>query len=83
MMAASMDLEVLAKTQGLQLEKQPGMTLNPCQVRPESRGHIHIKSPDATVYPSILPNYMSDPLDQEADRRQPEAVPQDHDPAGR
>ena len=65
MMAASMDLEVLARTQGLQLENEPGMTCNPCQIRPESRGHIHIKSPDATVYPRITPNYISDPYDQE------------------
>ena len=65
MMAASMDLEVLARTQGLQLEKQPGMTCNPCQLRPESRGSIHIKSPDATVYPAIAPNYLADPYDQE------------------
>jgi len=34
-------------------------------VRPESRGTIRIKSADATVYPSIAPNYLSDPLDQE------------------
>jgi choline dehydrogenase len=39
--------------------------MNPCQVRPESRGHIRISSPDPTVHPSILPNYLSDPLDQE------------------
>ncbi len=65
MMAASMDLEVLAKTQGLQLERQPGMTCNPCQVRPEFRGTIHIRSPLATVYPSIKANYLSDPIDQE------------------
>jgi len=65
MMAASMDLDVLAKTQGLELEKQPGMTINPCQVRPESRGWIHAKSPDTTVYPAIMPNYLADPLDQE------------------
>ena len=65
MMAASMDLEVLAKTQGLQLEREPGMTCNPCQLRPESRGSVHIKSPDATVYPAIRPNYLADPYDQE------------------
>ena len=65
MMAASMDLEILARTQGLVLEREPGMTCNPCQLRPESRGSIHIKSPDATVYPSIAPNYLADPLDQE------------------
>ena len=65
LMAASMDLEALARTQALVLEKAPGMTCTPCQVRPESRGHIHIKSPDPRAYPAITPNYLSDPLDQE------------------
>ena len=44
-----MDLEVLATTQALQLEKEPGMASNPCQLRPESRGSIHAKSPDGMV----------------------------------
>jgi choline dehydrogenase len=66
MMAASMDLEILGKTQALVLEKEPGLSCVPCQVRPESRGHIHIRSPDATVYPAITPNYLSDPIDQDA-----------------
>jgi choline dehydrogenase len=64
MMAASMDLEVLAKTQGLQLEKEPGMASNPCQLRPESRGSIHAVSPDGMDRPRIVPNYFSDPIDQ-------------------
>jgi choline dehydrogenase len=64
-MAASMDLEVLATTQALQLDKTPGMASNPCQLRPESRGSIHAKSPDGTVTPRIVPNYFSDPIDQE------------------
>jgi choline dehydrogenase len=66
MMAASMDLEALGKTQALVLEKEPGLTCTPCQIRPESRGTVHIKSPDALVYPSIVPNYLGDPIDQEA-----------------
>ncbi len=66
MMAASMDLEILGKQQALVLEKVPGLTCTPCQVRPESRGHIHIKSSDATVYPSIVPNYLADTIDQDA-----------------
>lgn len=64
-MAASMDLEVLAKTQGLQLEKLPGLASNPCQLRPDSRGSIHAKSPDGTVSPRIVPNYFSASTDQE------------------
>ena len=34
-------------------------------MRPERRGWIRIKSADPTVYPSIQPNYLSDPLDRE------------------
>ncbi len=66
MMAASMDLEALGRTQALVLEREPGLTCTPCQIRPESRGTVHIKSPDATVYPAIVPNYLSDPIDQDA-----------------
>jgi choline dehydrogenase len=65
LMAASMDLEALGRTQSLVLEKTPGVTCTPCQLRPESRGSIHAKSPDARVYPVIIPNYLSDPIDQE------------------
>jgi len=64
-MAASMDLEVLATKQELALDKTPGMASNPCQLRPESRGSIHAKSPDGMVTPKIVPNYFSDPIDQE------------------
>jgi len=66
MMAASMDLEALGRTQALVLEREPGLTCTPCQIRPESKGTVHIKSPDATVYPSIVPNYLADPTDQDA-----------------
>ncbi len=64
-MAASMDLEVLATTQGLELEKEPGLSTNPCQLRPESRGSIHARSKDGMDAPKIVPNYFSDPIDQE------------------
>ena len=49
----------------MELENHPGLTIAPCQVRPESRGHIRITSPDGSVYPAITANYLSDPLDQE------------------
>jgi choline dehydrogenase len=62
---ANMDMEKLAAGGDMVLDKLPGLTIAPCQLRPESRGHIRIKSPDATVYPSIVPNYLSDPLDRE------------------
>ena len=62
---ATMDMEKMVAEQKMEMEGQPGLTIAPCQVRPESRGHVRIKSADATVYPSIAPNYLADPLDQE------------------
>jgi choline dehydrogenase len=62
---ATMDTEKLLNEQKMELEGEPGLTIAPCQLRPESRGTIRIKSPDASVYPAIAPNYLSDPLDQE------------------
>ena len=62
---ATMDLEKLFNAQKMELEGAPGLTIAPCQLRPESRGHIRIKSADPTGYPAIFANYLSDPLDQE------------------
>ncbi|HEY5072467.1 MAG TPA: GMC family oxidoreductase N-terminal domain-containing protein [Caulobacteraceae bacterium] len=62
---ATMDIDKFVNEQKMELERLPGLTIAPCQVRPESRGHIRIRSPDASVYPAIAPNYLSDPLDQE------------------
>ncbi len=62
---ATMDAQKLSVEQKMVLENQPGLTIAPCQLRPESRGTIRIKSTDATIYPSIVPNYLADPLDQE------------------
>jgi choline dehydrogenase len=65
MMAASMDLEQLAKTQALVLERKPGMTCTPCQIRPESRGTVHVQSRDPLSSPAIVPNYLAAPRDQQ------------------
>ncbi|MGF1454368.1 MAG: GMC family oxidoreductase [Alphaproteobacteria bacterium] len=62
---ATMDMKKLTEQQKSELEKLPGLTTAPCQLRPESRGNIHLTSPDFRVHPSIKPNYLSDPLDQE------------------
>ncbi len=47
------------------LDNRPGMTMGPCQLRPDSRGSIHLKSPDPLAPPAIRPNFLS----QENDRR--------------
>jgi len=62
---ATMDLEKLFNEQKMELEGAPGLTIAPCQLRPESRGWIRIKSADPATYPAIFANYLSDPLDQE------------------
>ena len=38
-------------------------TTSVCQLRPESRGEINIKTPDPIDYPSIQPNYLATELD--------------------
>ncbi len=45
--------------------KFSAFTASVCQLRPESRGHIKIKSPDPMQHPSIQPNYLS----MQTDRR--------------
>jgi choline dehydrogenase len=44
--------------------KFSAFTSSVCQLRPESRGSIKLKSPDPLVYPAIHPNYLSAELDQ-------------------
>ncbi|MBI1775953.1 MAG: GMC family oxidoreductase N-terminal domain-containing protein [Proteobacteria bacterium] len=47
------------------LEREPGMSMAAFQLRPESRGSIHITAADPAVPPAILPNYLA----AETDRR--------------
>ncbi|MEM6900337.1 MAG: GMC oxidoreductase, partial [Pseudomonadota bacterium] len=62
---ATMDMQKMTETGDMQLEKEPGITIAPCQLRPESRGSVHMRSADHTEHPSIKPNYLTDPLDQQ------------------
>ena len=41
-----------------------GFTLSVCQLRPESRGHIRIRSTDPFEPPAMQPNYLSTELDR-------------------
>ena len=47
------------------LDSFSGMTISVCQLRPESRGSIRVKSPNAADSPLVFPNF----LDSELDRR--------------
>lgn len=48
------------------LEKEPGMTCAPCQLRPQSRGFVHIKSADPFTQPRIVCNFLKEYEDQQA-----------------
>lgn len=41
----------------------PAFTASVCQLRPESRGEIRLASPDASIHPTIHPNYLATPGD--------------------
>jgi choline dehydrogenase len=47
------------------LHAEPGMTMAFYQLRPESLGSIHIKSPDPTAHPCIRFNFLSEELDRQ------------------
>lgn len=63
---ATMDMQKMTESGDMELEKQPGITIAPCQLRPESRGSVHIRSAKHDAHPAIVPNYLTDPLDQQA-----------------
>jgi choline dehydrogenase len=46
------------------LHKFSGFSQNICQLRPESRGELLLKSPDPLAPPAIHPNYLSAELDR-------------------
>ena len=47
------------------LHRFSAFTVSVCQLRPESRGHVRIVSPDCHAHPEIAPNYLA----TEKDRR--------------
>lgn len=61
---ATMDMDKFQDAQVMELEREPGLTTAPCQIRPESRGTVHLRSPDPAAHPAIRPNYLSDPIDR-------------------
>ena len=49
---------------GIEMHPFSGITSSVCQLRPESRGRIHIHSPRSEDHPKIEPNYLSALSDQ-------------------
>jgi choline dehydrogenase len=50
---------------GQKLHPFPGFLASVCQLRPESRGFVHIRSADPALPPAIQPRYLSDPVDRD------------------
>jgi len=48
------------------LDHLPGMTLGVAQMRPQSRGSIHIRNADPLAGPLIRPNFLAQPEDQDS-----------------
>jgi choline dehydrogenase len=44
---------------GEPLHRYPAVTVSVCNLRPESRGTVHIAGPDVSASPDIRPNYLS------------------------
>jgi len=42
----------------------PAFTASVCNLRPGSRGHVRIASPDPRAYPAIAPDYLATPEDR-------------------
>ena len=66
---ASPDLEYHVQPLSLErfgepLHPFPAFTASVCQLRPASRGTVHVGSPDWREAPIIRPNYLSDPYDR-------------------
>lgn len=51
---------------GARLHPFPGFTASICQLRPESRGSVHIRSADPLAAPEIRANYLSTETDRQA-----------------
>jgi choline dehydrogenase len=46
------------------LDRFSAFTTSVCQLRPESRGHVHISSPDPRAHPEIFANYLATETDR-------------------
>jgi len=69
-LAATPDVQVhfiifSADTSGAALHAFPGFIASVCQLRPESRGFVRIKSADPEKPPAIQPRYLSTPTDRD------------------
>jgi choline dehydrogenase len=53
-----------AELAGAKAHPWPGFTMSVCQLRPQSRGTVRVRSSNAFEPPSMQPNYLSTELDR-------------------
>ncbi|MET0137643.1 MAG: GMC oxidoreductase, partial [Sphingobium sp.] len=61
----TIDYDVMRREQRFVMEREPGLTMSACQLRPHSRGHVHAISADPAQYPSIRMNYLDAAIDRD------------------
>jgi choline dehydrogenase len=57
-------LPALVRDHGRQKTDRGGFLLHVCQLRPQSRGHVRLKSADPNDHPLIQPNYLKEEVDR-------------------
>jgi choline dehydrogenase len=62
---AMLTMQPFLMTPSLKLAKQPGITIITHQLRPESRGSVHVTAADARKPPVIRFNFLSDRADRD------------------
>ena len=62
---AMLAIQPMLVTPEVKIAKEPGITIIAHQMRPESKGSIHIKSADAATPPAIRFNFLSESIDRE------------------
>ena len=67
---------------GQKLHPWPGFLASVCQLRPESRGTLRIKSADPAEPPAIQPRYMSASVDRDVMVKGMQLLRHGHGPAG-
>jgi choline dehydrogenase len=62
---AMFTLQPLLSTPDVKLAKDSGMTMITHQLRPESKGSVHINAPDPRKHPSIRFNFLAERVDRD------------------
>jgi choline dehydrogenase len=62
---AMFTMQPFLSTPNVKLAKEPGMTIITHQLRPESKGSVHISAPDPRKHPSIRFNFLAERADRD------------------